>query len=128
MDRGLLAGQPDQGDDGEAAILLGVQDVLAVARRVALALGGGEQRVGPVGVGAQVRGEAFADQVGGEFRGQSAVHDGTDLADQGGHPLGEPVAADRGWGCHASRFGCTDLSRPTMVLKLPPTSAYESPR
>lgn len=65
MDGGLLAGQPHERDDREAAVRLGVQDVLPVPVGVALALLGGEQ-VGR----AQMRGETLADEVGGQVRGQ----------------------------------------------------------
>ncbi len=64
MDLGLLARQPDQRDDREAAVPLGVQHVLPVAVGVALALFGGEQIRG-----AEHGSEQLADQMGRWLRG-----------------------------------------------------------
>ncbi|GHD87071.1 hypothetical protein GCM10010508_17420 [Streptomyces naganishii JCM 4654] len=60
-----------------------MQDVLAVAVRIALALPFRQQVAG-----AQVRGEAFGDQVGRAAGGQAAPDDVFHLADEKAEPAG----------------------------------------
>src|SRR5690349_2220750 len=96
MDRRALAGQPYQGDDREAAVGFGVQDVLAVVVGVALALLGGEQ-------------------IGGAEVGREPPSDGlADIVDERAEACGEEAGGRiRGRGGHSRRVLPPTPSRPT---------------
>jgi hypothetical protein len=77
VDARFLAGQPDQRDDGEAAVGFHVQDVLAVVVRVGFAVLGVQQcRIG------EVAGEGFGDPCGDSGVVTARVHGGADGADE----------------------------------------------
>ncbi len=79
VDRSLLPGKPGECHDRETAIRLGVQEVLAVVRRVGLALLRQKEILVP-----EEQAEHFADPLDAAVEAAFSVHHPTDGADQTG--------------------------------------------